>query len=156
MTETMPALINGLLPREGLSRVQRDEMFALLSHHFDGVAREQFERDLAEKNWVVEVRARVVARGSGHHRDLFRRHHRCSRGVGIVRPGPHLDRRGEPFASGLSPTPLPLAAAYVGVPHLPIPSGFLAEVLPTPHDTHATARGATSPSSGRDTLRKVV
>ena len=28
----------------------------LLSHHFDGVTREQFERDLAEKNWVVEIR----------------------------------------------------------------------------------------------------
>lgn len=56
MTQTMPPLINGLLPRDGLSGAQRDEMFALLLHHFDGVTREQFERDLAEKNWVVEVR----------------------------------------------------------------------------------------------------
>ena len=31
-------------------------MYALLSRHFDGVTREQFERDLAEKNWVVEIR----------------------------------------------------------------------------------------------------
>jgi hypothetical protein len=56
MTQTGPVLINGLLPREGLSRSQRDEMFALLSHHFAGVTREQFECDLAEKNWVVEIR----------------------------------------------------------------------------------------------------
>lgn len=56
MTETIPPLINGLLSRDGLSRTQRDEMYALLSHHFDGVTREQFERDLAEKNWVVEIR----------------------------------------------------------------------------------------------------
>jgi hypothetical protein len=52
----MPPLINGLLPRDGLSGTQRDEMYALLSHHFDGVTREQFERDLSEKNWVVEIR----------------------------------------------------------------------------------------------------
>ena len=56
MTETSPPLINGLLPRDGLSCTQRDEMYALLSQHFDGVTREQFERDLAEKNWVVEIR----------------------------------------------------------------------------------------------------
>jgi hypothetical protein len=46
----------GLLPRAALSRTQRDDMFALLSRHFEGVTREQFERDLAEKNWVVEIR----------------------------------------------------------------------------------------------------
>jgi hypothetical protein len=56
MTETIPPLINGLLPRTELSCAQRGEMFTLLSHHFDGVSREQFERDLAEKNWVVEIR----------------------------------------------------------------------------------------------------
>lgn len=56
MTETIPPLINGLLPRAELSGAQRDEMFALLSHHFEGVTREQFECDLAEKNWVVEIR----------------------------------------------------------------------------------------------------
>ena len=48
--------MNGLLPRESLSVSQRDEMFALLSTHFEGVTRFQFERDLAEKNWVVEIR----------------------------------------------------------------------------------------------------
>jgi hypothetical protein len=45
-----------LLPRAALSATQRDEMFALLSQHFDGATRAQFERDLAEKNWVVEIR----------------------------------------------------------------------------------------------------
>lgn len=48
--------IPGLLPREALTSAQRDEMFALLAQHFDGVTRAQFERDLAEKNWVVEIR----------------------------------------------------------------------------------------------------
>ncbi|PWU09149.1 MAG: hypothetical protein C5B50_28060 [Verrucomicrobia bacterium] len=28
-------------------------MFAVLSNHFDGVTRDQFERDLEEKNWVI-------------------------------------------------------------------------------------------------------
>ena len=37
MTTTMPPLINGLLPRDELSSTQRDEMYALLSKHFDGV-----------------------------------------------------------------------------------------------------------------------
>src|SRR5437773_11162039 len=53
---TMPAPIKGLLPRDELSGAQRDEMYALLSQHFDGVTREQFERDLAGKNWVAEIR----------------------------------------------------------------------------------------------------
>ncbi len=56
MTGTMPPPINGLLPRAALSAAQRDEMFALLSRHFDGATRDQFEHDLAEKNWVVEIR----------------------------------------------------------------------------------------------------
>ena len=54
MTETQQ--INGLLPRDALTDAQRDEMFALLAEHFEGVKRGQFERDLAEKNWVVEIR----------------------------------------------------------------------------------------------------
>jgi hypothetical protein len=48
--------IDSLVPREALSGAQRDGMFALLSRYFDGVTREQFESDLAEKNWVVEIR----------------------------------------------------------------------------------------------------
>ncbi len=49
--------IPGLRPRDALSGSQRDEMFALLDRHFEGVSRDQFERDLAEKNWVVEIRS---------------------------------------------------------------------------------------------------
>ncbi len=56
MTETSPAAIHGLRPRDSLTAVERAEMFALLSRHFEGVTREQFEHDLAEKNWVVEIR----------------------------------------------------------------------------------------------------
>ena len=48
--------MNGLLSRESLSAAQHDEMFALLATHFEGVTGEQFERDLAEKNWIVEIR----------------------------------------------------------------------------------------------------
>lgn len=48
--------MNGLIPRESLNATQRDGMFALLATHFAGVTREQFECDLAQKNWVVEIR----------------------------------------------------------------------------------------------------
>jgi hypothetical protein len=47
--------VPGLRPRAELDARRRDEMFALLSRHFDGVTREQFERDLAEKDWVIEI-----------------------------------------------------------------------------------------------------
>ena len=53
MTTIQPA---ALIARDALSIAQRDEMFTLLSQHFEGVTRGQFERDLAEKNWVVEIR----------------------------------------------------------------------------------------------------
>lgn len=56
MTGLMPCEISGLLPRDALSTEQREEMFDLLSRHFDGVTRAQFESDLAEKNWVLEIR----------------------------------------------------------------------------------------------------
>ena len=46
----------GLLARTEVSAAQRDEMFALLSRYFDGVTREQFECDLAAKDWVIEIR----------------------------------------------------------------------------------------------------
>jgi hypothetical protein len=48
--------IPGLCSRAALGRAQCDEMFALLTQFFDGVTRAQFEQDLAEKNWVVELR----------------------------------------------------------------------------------------------------
>jgi hypothetical protein len=56
MTGTTAANVDGLVRRDALRPRQRDEMFELLSRHFEGVTRGQFERDLAEKNWVVEIR----------------------------------------------------------------------------------------------------
>ena len=56
MNSALEHQVSGLLPRGDVSGRQRDEMFALLARHFDGVGREYFERDLAEKNWVVELR----------------------------------------------------------------------------------------------------
>jgi hypothetical protein len=47
--------IRGLVPREEIGPERRDEMFALLTRHFDGVSRAQFELDLEAKNWVVEI-----------------------------------------------------------------------------------------------------
>lgn len=57
MTQKGSPGIAGLRPRDDLTAKDRDEMFFLLSRHFEGVARDQFERDLAEKNWVVEIRS---------------------------------------------------------------------------------------------------
>ena len=45
-----------IVPRAELGPTQTDEMFELLAQHFDGVTREHFTRDLAEKNWVVLLR----------------------------------------------------------------------------------------------------
>jgi hypothetical protein len=42
-------------PREQLDARQRVEMFGLLSRHFDGVTPAQFQKDLAEKNWVIRL-----------------------------------------------------------------------------------------------------
>jgi hypothetical protein len=44
-----------VLTRAELSAGQRDEMFALLAQHFEGVTRHQFEQDLAEKSHVILV-----------------------------------------------------------------------------------------------------
>jgi hypothetical protein len=41
------------LPRAELSFSQEEEMFTLLYRFFDGVTRAQFQKDLAEKNWVI-------------------------------------------------------------------------------------------------------
>ncbi len=41
---------------EALSGAERAEMRELLATHFEGVTEDQFERDLAEKNWVLRVR----------------------------------------------------------------------------------------------------
>lgn len=39
-----------------LTAEERAEMFDLLSQHFDGVTRDQFERDLSEKQWALRLR----------------------------------------------------------------------------------------------------
>ena len=44
-----------LVSQIDLDLSERDRMFALLDAHFDGVTRAQFDRDLAEKNWVVLI-----------------------------------------------------------------------------------------------------
>lgn len=54
---TIPEL-PGLLPVTSLLASERDEMFELLDRHFAGVTRDQFEQDLAEKNWVITLRQR--------------------------------------------------------------------------------------------------
>lgn len=41
------------VPRQNLSPSQRVRMYDLLQAHFHGVEREQFDRDLDEKNWVI-------------------------------------------------------------------------------------------------------
>lgn len=47
--ETFPTAV----PRAHLSGRHREQMFDLLTQHFDGVTFVQFERDLSEKNWVI-------------------------------------------------------------------------------------------------------
>lgn len=56
MIESTHPGITGLRARDTLSAADRAEMFSLLARHFEGVTQSQFERDLAEKNWVVEIR----------------------------------------------------------------------------------------------------
>lgn len=45
-----------LLPRDLLSEADRDRMFALMTEHYTQMDRTGFERDLAEKNWVLLFR----------------------------------------------------------------------------------------------------
>ena len=75
-----------LVERAALSCAQRGEMLTLLRSHFEGVKTEKFERDLAEKSWVILVEdARRRIRGFSTlmlwQRFLLRqgldREHRC-------------------------------------------------------------------------------
>lgn len=45
-----------LRARDDVSAAERDAMFALLDTHFENVTREQFDADLAAKNWVILLR----------------------------------------------------------------------------------------------------
>ncbi|HEY4415604.1 MAG TPA: hypothetical protein VGO57_07930 [Verrucomicrobiae bacterium] len=56
MSQVQSENVPQTLPRAELSAGQRDEMFALLSRHFAGVTRMQFEADLSEKTWVILLR----------------------------------------------------------------------------------------------------
>lgn len=56
MMPSSPMETSTTLLRSALTTTQRDEMFTLLSQYFEGVARAQFDRDLAEKNWAVLLR----------------------------------------------------------------------------------------------------
>ena len=56
MNALQPKTESVVLPRQDLSGAARDEMFALLTHHFEGVSRERFEIDLGGKNHVVLLR----------------------------------------------------------------------------------------------------
>jgi hypothetical protein len=47
------ALAGRLVAREALDAATHGAMFALMGEHFRGVAREVFEADLGEKNWVI-------------------------------------------------------------------------------------------------------
>jgi hypothetical protein len=56
MTAIAEGICSHTCPPGELGRATRDEMLLLLSRHFEGVTREQFERDLAEKNVVLTLR----------------------------------------------------------------------------------------------------
>jgi hypothetical protein len=62
MTVATTEISARLVSRLELGPEHTDEMFELLAGHFDGVSRVQFDRDLAEKNWVVllEKETRLV------------------------------------------------------------------------------------------------
>jgi len=53
---TSPAkVVASVVAREALTAADTDAMRALLAHHFEGVTQTQFERDLAEKNWIIRL-----------------------------------------------------------------------------------------------------
>ena len=53
----METLSGRLLPIEALTKVERDQMFALMQRHYAGVSRSAFGLDLAEKNWVIVLQS---------------------------------------------------------------------------------------------------
>lgn len=56
MIATATSDVTSALRRDELTARDRDEMFALLAGHFEGVSRPQFDADLAEKNWAIQIR----------------------------------------------------------------------------------------------------
>jgi len=53
MTQPDLETFSTAVPRAHLSGRHREQMFDLLTQHFDGVTSVQFEHDLSEKNWVI-------------------------------------------------------------------------------------------------------
>ena len=49
-------MIGDVIERALLSRAERAAMCALMMRHYEGVSREVFERDLADKDYVIRVR----------------------------------------------------------------------------------------------------
>ena len=47
-----------LISNKEISSQQKDEMYQLLATYFEGVKRDVFERDLADKNWVIILKDR--------------------------------------------------------------------------------------------------
>jgi len=48
-------LTGRIVPVEELTLARRDEMFALMDRYYANVRRAEFDSDLAEKDWVIEV-----------------------------------------------------------------------------------------------------
>src|SRR5579872_3127607 len=55
LTTTVAATTARLMPRAELTPGDLAGMFGLLSDHFEGVTREQFNQDTAEKNWILLI-----------------------------------------------------------------------------------------------------
>ena len=58
LLDDVPVVLGGGATATASTRLDeagRDEMFALLSRHFEGVSFERFGRDLEEKHWVLRV-----------------------------------------------------------------------------------------------------
>jgi len=53
--DTLAPTTTRLVPRGELRDAETESMFRLLSSHFEGVTRERFEADLAEKNWALLI-----------------------------------------------------------------------------------------------------
>lgn len=52
-----------LLPVSQLSRLEKEEMFSLLSRYFQGVIWQNFLEDLRQKNWVILLRLQGILTG---------------------------------------------------------------------------------------------
>lgn len=90
-----------LIRRAALSSAELDDMFRLLDEHFEGVHRDQFATDLAEKNWVILLSndaGRLVGFTTLH---LYRTPHR-GRTLGIVYSGDTIVDRAAQGSSALS------------------------------------------------------